>query len=101
MVDVWRGDSYETLVILELYGPSHELTKIEMTVGVPMDLDQGIYLALFLHLVLPTWDDGADWIIDNLSSVQDGASPVNHHEDMTIELSYIPMLDWLIVSITA
>lgn len=100
LVDRWVGDSRDTFVMLGLYGPADELTKIDIEVGIPIDLEQTTYLTILLELVLPTWDDGGDWIIANLASAQRGEKPATQHGRMTIELSYLSLTDWLTVSIT-
>ena len=100
VIDHSAGDAPDALVRLALFGPSDNLTKIEMTVGMSPDVNTGFYLALLLKRVFPEWADGMDWIIENLSRVRGGAKPTTSHGQLTIVLGYLSTVDWLVVTVT-
>ena len=100
VIDHSAGDAPDALVRLELFGPSDNLTKIEMTVGMSPDAFTGFYLALLLNRIFPEWAGRMDWIIENLSRVRGGARPTTSHGQLTIVLGYLSAVDWLVVTVT-
>ena len=103
LIDYWIGESFDPLARLEIYGPSNNLTKIEMAVGAPFDEVKGAYLGLFLSLVLPESEveGGANWMIDNIDEALDGAKPEMKSEGLlSISMWYMSALNFLWVTVT-
>ena len=102
LVDFWVGESFDPLVRFEIYGSSNNLTKIEMAVGAPLDEVKGVYVGLFLSLVLPESEveGGGKWMIDNVDEALDGAKPEMKSGGLSISMWYMSVLGFLWVTVT-
>ncbi len=65
------SDSGSGLASVELIGPPQNLTKATFIIFLPNDAPDVVarnsdYLFLFVKLAVPTWDQGTDWVTNNL-----------------------------------
>ena len=98
------GISPDGLTLIELIGPADNLSSALIAVELRGydnvdSATQTIYLLAFIVNAVPTWDEGPDWLADNLEQAVIRGSTTTAHSGVRITVQWSEELRWLSLNI--
>lgn len=98
------GKSETGLALVQLIGPPPELVHASITIFIPNDDTEEVtrntlYMLLVLQKVLPDWDDGSDWITEQMENANgEDYEAETVIDDVRVKVSVLASLGAVILS---
>ena len=89
--------------MVELIGPSDDLTEATIIIWDPQNSISALYMIGFISVAVPGWAEGSTWLTDNVGKLLADPSTSIHaqYENVKIQYSYTEVLGTLSVTVNS